>query len=458
MKRLLAIAKIAIVLSAFAFSAICLMLIWMVGRGIRDQEWRREHQGEGPEPEFSAWEGRSSIYGPVFVGSGEDEEYPAGTSFATRVDGHLLLLTAYHLLGPDGGWDDLIAPEEIPSRLRAIRIPNQDLLIPGRAWVPVSSVAPLSPFALGETAEAGDFLAFRLPEDSVHRRVLELSETAPQQGDWVWVLMPWRAIPARVTSVNDHEIEFDFDDPDTEISGTSGAPVVDTEGRVLGIQLGGWPGQGIANPVTHFLPPLRRALSPLVGEVPTFTASEGCALGSSGACFREALGQVETGDPRGLETLRVRCEHTDLRACGVVAWCEGGRTLPLPSPDDLQMACEADDALSCLAFVGDQSPKAAAVSASARACALGRDDGCQWAVLLHRLTMMQRSDRLEVGWPTLVCEAERPWACVASALGDEDQARALEHLLVGCAAGIAEGCELRGERLRDLSAEKDAEP
>lgn len=194
-----------------------------------------------------------------------DGEFSAGTAFPLSVATTTLLLTAHHVFGPDGGLARAIAFDELPSFAKRMSL-RADSGAPIHA---TSAQAVLIPGAraFSEADYAHDIAAFVL-EGQGTVVALEPAASAPAIDARVYLLAPVvdgtaRCHPARVVST-DGPLVVAYDAPLTLIA-TSGAPIVDEKGRLLGINIGGGTSDDVtfstANPVRDFLPLLRSALA-----------------------------------------------------------------------------------------------------------------------------------------------------------------------------------------------------
>ena len=212
-------------------------------------------------PATAASADANAILRPVFTVDGQALE--AGTAFVVRLGGGaVLLVTAHHLFGPDGGWDRDLTWEELPKLVTAVRATGA-----GGAVV----VTGQRPLAMEGTATfhgnpaGGDVAAFKIA-DPGHATVLALAPNAPKAGDRIFLLAQVGSDQllrhaATVAQVGPQHVMYRFDDR-VELRATSGAPLVDAQNRVVAINLagGGNPVIGVGNPVHAFGPKLERAV------------------------------------------------------------------------------------------------------------------------------------------------------------------------------------------------------
>ncbi|HHO50823.1 MAG TPA: serine protease [Deltaproteobacteria bacterium] len=175
--------------------------------------------------------------------------FAGGNAFVLRSDGELLALTALHLFGPRMGHPEQLASEDLPERIDRILFPHDAVLRPWEA----SDALVLPDAEVTEQMGTGDLAAFELINDpAIASEALEPSTEAPQEEQQVWLVAPGqheaeptrRLHAARIRSIAaDSMIEFRFEEP-IQLSGISGAPLLDASGRVIGMSLGG----GMAGP------------------------------------------------------------------------------------------------------------------------------------------------------------------------------------------------------------------
>lgn len=180
----------------------------------------------------------------MFVGSPEFETKlgtrGAGTAFLGKFDDRpgVYLLTVRHLLGPAGGFPELVAPADVPAFVRAIRL--RYLFTGGSKFLRVDSLkvpetadakAPLFNVAVFKTSDASAIDAATLTTDE------------PKAGEPVWVLAHVRGgapdtqliHSAHVTEYRGRWLVCPFDNPEIVPNGASGAPVLNSAGKVVGV-------------------------------------------------------------------------------------------------------------------------------------------------------------------------------------------------------------------------------
>ncbi len=164
----------------------------------------------------------------------------SGTAFVAKFENRapVYLLTVRHLLGPSGGFPQLIPPDQVPSFVTAIRL--QYLFAPGSKFLRVEGLkvpetpdgkAPLFNVAIFKTADASPIEAGTITTDP------------PVPGDPVWIMAKVRGgaaegqyiHSARVTENRGRWLICDFDNQAIVPNGASGAPVLNVAGKIVGV-------------------------------------------------------------------------------------------------------------------------------------------------------------------------------------------------------------------------------
>ncbi|MCW3836342.1 trypsin-like peptidase domain-containing protein [Sphingomonas canadensis] len=190
-----------------------------------------------PAPEQAA----ASVCRPRFLVDGKPLE--AGTGFVVlpgAAGAKPLLVTAIHLFGPSGG-----LAAEVPWAQMALRA-RLDLCVPqsggrvpwhGGAALVVPGARPMG------TLPYRDMAAFVIDSGAP---ALTLAPAPPRAGEKVWLIAPLAGRPdgpllhrATVAYAGIEALQYVFDDPRLPLRATSGGPVVNAAGQVVGVHLGG---------------------------------------------------------------------------------------------------------------------------------------------------------------------------------------------------------------------------
>jgi hypothetical protein len=201
----------------------------------------------------------------------------AGTAFAIRLPGveRPLLVTALHLFSEVGGLRRQLSARELASVVRRVVLSNaragEGSIAQASSVLPIERSAPL-----GTLSEAGDVAALWL-DASDRITTLELASTSVRVSERVWLAAAAivggsqnrQLHAATVVGCDALEISYRYDDADLLPLRSSGAPLLDRSGRVVGIHVASrWASGrrvGIANPTARFRPYLERAAAGSAG-------------------------------------------------------------------------------------------------------------------------------------------------------------------------------------------------
>ena len=209
------------------------------------------------------------LYKPTFLLL--DDSWTAGTAFLVRIDGQsgLFLITANHLFGPDAGLKSQMTPDDIASQVKGVAaLSMQD--VSKVLWFP-NFIKIADADSVESQAYAKDLAVFKAT-DIPNVQALELASEMPKKGDRVWVFARQRGddtprlLGATVDESSADKLTYIFDKADFRLPGTSGAPVLNAQGKVVGMNLAGGPTstkdfKGWANPVIAIRAELTSALS-----------------------------------------------------------------------------------------------------------------------------------------------------------------------------------------------------
>ena len=201
------------------------------------------------------------LYKPTFLLA--DRSFAAGTAFTTKLSSKgksiHLLVSCHHVL-------DNTAPE-LCGAVALSMVDKQEILVASK---------PLTIRGARSADFAGadyDISAFQL-RSKPKSPVLALSAIQPAVGERISLFarlynqqVP-RIFSGTLIEVRHDYLEYRLDDPTVEIGGTSGAPVLNQSGEVIGINVSSAPQADgslhvIANPTSAFRPKLQAALDAL---------------------------------------------------------------------------------------------------------------------------------------------------------------------------------------------------
>jgi hypothetical protein len=188
------------------------------------------------EPQFP----KGFVGSPVFRTTAGTQA--AGTAFLARRagDDRIYILTVHHLLGPDGGFKELVPHEQVPAFVLGIQL---DELFGHPTQYEVKGCFVPSAGNLDDPFfELAVFKTSGVKADSAP----VLADVLPAEGDPVWVIAHVRGgVPEGELIHRAHAIKSagpwfwcEFDNPNIITNGASGAPVLNAEGQVVGIYRG----------------------------------------------------------------------------------------------------------------------------------------------------------------------------------------------------------------------------
>lgn len=195
-------------------------------------------------PEIAA----GSVLRPVFT-LADGKTFEAGTAFAADLAGETVVLTAHHLFGPVGGLPVQIGADELTGAVKRARF--VDAWSKEKVGTDTTPVRVPGAHVMAQDA-VGDLALFRLPASfdrissgtQVPFHALTLAAADPKLGDPVWLAASVigsdaRLHAAKVVEVKPTFLFIEYAGAPLDLTATSGAPIVNARGEVVGINLGG---------------------------------------------------------------------------------------------------------------------------------------------------------------------------------------------------------------------------
>ncbi|MGC4075257.1 MAG: serine protease [Nibricoccus sp.] len=200
---------------------------------------------------------KGGLYKPTFLLP--NRSFAAGTAFTVQVTVKkrpvYLLLSCHHVL------------DNTASEIRhavGLSMLDSNQVIVGE---PIKIRGARTVDFAGADGELSAFLLSQRPNEPA----LKISLEKPLRGERIILFARLhnqdkpQLYPGKVVSVSPEFLEYTLDDPSIEIGGTSGAPVLDSGGSVIGINASGQKSEDgtlhvLANPSMTFLPKILEAL------------------------------------------------------------------------------------------------------------------------------------------------------------------------------------------------------
>jgi hypothetical protein len=174
----------------------------------------------------------------------------SGTAFAVKIGDDVVIITAYHLFGPAGGLAEWIPADAVGAGVTGATL--QDIYSGKKVGVAGAAHVVEGARMMDENGADADLAVLRVGERSMRDRMEqggltpgELAAAGPKKGDAVYVATKPvsgeapRAIPATVVEVSDTFVFYEFTNGGLDLTATSGAPLLDDAGKVVGLHIGG---------------------------------------------------------------------------------------------------------------------------------------------------------------------------------------------------------------------------
>ncbi len=197
-------------------------------------------KGSSATPAAPSIRAETAVYRPIFSTTAGVME--AGTAFVAKVSpgGPTLLITAHHLFGEMGGLDREYTWSELPAFVTGVTGKPVEKGAPVRAG---AALLLKGAIAFTQTHMGGDVAAFPVT-DPANVPALTFAAKLPAPGTEVFLIAKLDGAPADklryrgvVEAVEDGAIGVALDDKGLALRGSSGAPIVNAAGEVVGINL-----------------------------------------------------------------------------------------------------------------------------------------------------------------------------------------------------------------------------
>lgn len=172
-------------------------------------------------------------------------KYRAGTAFVLdypTANAKALLVTAQHLFGPDGGMPRTLSWQDMPTQVSSAECST--LARNSRSIKAGAALAIRDAQSFSQQGNNRDIAAFVLKDTPSY--AMKLSRSSPKTGDTVYLVAQLLGDSrsgllhkATVTGNQAGLLEFSYEGGGISLRATSGAPVINASGEVVGINVGG---------------------------------------------------------------------------------------------------------------------------------------------------------------------------------------------------------------------------
>jgi hypothetical protein len=200
-----------------------------------------------------------------------DGKFNAGTAFVLKLDDHKekIILTALHVFGPAGGLRSQIKSEELPKFIKNASFIDEFDDSPIKI---ITKPLGLVGAKVGGINANRDAAAFEVRGESA-LPFMTLCSKKPEIGDTVWLVSSLISGAPRLQKLHEATVVFSDNDvlkfkykaSNIKLTATSGSPIINSDGQVVGLNVGGIEGSdpliGVANPATNLKELLENTLN-----------------------------------------------------------------------------------------------------------------------------------------------------------------------------------------------------
>jgi hypothetical protein len=183
------------------------------------------------------------VGGPEFVTTAGEQA--AGTASVVKLkDGtQSYIVSARHLLGPEGGFKTQTAASDVPTFVKSIRI--KSFAGGERDYDVTGLLVPTKRLKADGGEPMDDMAVYQNNDSAAQSQAGVLTDKVPAVGEPVWCIARVRGgvpegqiIQSGVVKSNEKWIVFQFDNDKIITAGASGAPVLNAAGEVVGVYSG----------------------------------------------------------------------------------------------------------------------------------------------------------------------------------------------------------------------------
>jgi hypothetical protein len=172
-----------------------------------------------------------------------NDSWSAGTAFLVRTpeQSEPVMITCHHLFGPAAGLREQLSSDQIAAQVcGAVGLSMQD----GKTIVVATTYLPIQNAGVFNQAGAAKDLAPFVVSNAQKLKVFEFAEKMPSKGDVVYLFARLRGeaepklFRAVVSKVDWTGVAYVFNEKSLDLRGSSGAPLINEEGKVVAMNLG----------------------------------------------------------------------------------------------------------------------------------------------------------------------------------------------------------------------------